>query len=312
VFGALAGGNRVCTINGRLFLPKEWCDDPARCEQAGIPRQERVYRTHVELALQIVHDTDALALKYDWVGVDSEFGRSLEFLEALETQRKIFVADVPSDRHIYPKDPAPYLPPQGRGRKRVRHQSKSKAVEVRNWVKRQPDSRWKKVMLRDSTRGDLVAEILHQRVWLWDKESAIAHCWHLIVRREIDSPSTIKYTLCNANAGTHVTRLAQMQASRFWIERGFQDAKSNLGMAQYQARKWESWHHHMALVMLAALFMLLTRELHEKKLPLLSCRDIQELLAWSLPARRASKKELMRQLHARHQLRQEAINRYSG
>jgi hypothetical protein len=47
---------------------------------------------------------------------------------------------------------------------RLRHHSKAKAVEVRKWVKEQPESRWKEVELRDSTRGDLVAEILHQRV----------------------------------------------------------------------------------------------------------------------------------------------------
>lgn len=312
LFGGLAGGGRVCLIDARLYLPKEWCDDPARCELAGIPREERRYRTHIELAQEIVANCDRLGLKYGWIGVDSEFGRSLEFLEALNAQGKIFVADVPSDRRIYLEDPDPHLPPQGRGRKRVRHHSKSEAVEVRKWAKEQPESRWRKVVLRDSTRGELTVEILHQRVWLWDKEGPTAHCWHLIVRREIDSPDTIKYTLCNAHAGTHVTRLAQMQASRFWIERGFQDAKSHLGMAQYQARKWDSWHRHMALVMLAALFMLLTRGLHDETRPLLSCYDIQILLAKSLPDRRNSPTELMRQMMVRHQQRQAAIDRYSG
>jgi hypothetical protein len=68
----------------------------------------------------------------------------------------------------------------------------------------------------------------------------------------------------------------------------------------------------MALVMLAALFMLLTRELHDEAVPLLSCRDIQELLAWSLPDRRSSPKELMRQMAIRHHRRHDEINRYSG
>jgi SRSO17 transposase len=183
---------------------------------------------------------------------------------------------------------------------------------VCQWVKAQSESRWQEVMLRDSTRGDLVVEILHQSVWLWDKKSATAHCWHLIVRREIDSPGTIKYSLCNARAGTHVTKLAQMQASRFWIERGFQDAKGHLGMAQYQARKWDSWHRHMALVMLAALFMLLTRELHDETYPLMTCYDIQILLAKSLPDRRGNPKELMRQMMVRHQQRQASIDRHSS
>lgn len=47
-----------------------------------------------------------------------------------------------------------------------------------------------------------------------------------------------------------------MQAQRFWIERAFQKAKSECGMADYQARKWKAWHHHMALVAMALSFML--------------------------------------------------------
>jgi SRSO17 transposase len=50
-----------------------------------------------------------------------------------------------------------------------------------------------------------------------------------------------------------------MQAQRFWIERAFQDVKSYVGMAQYQARQWQSWHQHMALVMMATQFMLESR-----------------------------------------------------
>jgi SRSO17 transposase len=47
-----------------------------------------------------------------------------------------------------------------------------------------------------------------------------------------------------------------MQAQRFWIERASQNSNSHIGMAQYQARQWPSWHRHMALVMMAMQFML--------------------------------------------------------
>ena len=33
--------------------------------------------------------------------------------------------------------------------------------------------------------------------------------------------------------------------------RYFEDGKLHLGMADYEARSWSSWHHHMALVALA-------------------------------------------------------------
>jgi SRSO17 transposase len=39
----------------------------------------------------------------------------------------------------------------------------------------------------------------------------------------------------------------------------FCEGKSYLGMAQYKARAWSSWHRHMSLVGLAHLYVTLTR-----------------------------------------------------
>ena len=99
-----------------------------------------------------------------------------------------------------------------------------------------------------------------------------------------------------------------MQAQRFWIERAFQDGKSHIGMAQYQARQWQSWHHHMALVMMAMLFMLEQRLDQHEAYPLLSCYDIQVLLATTLPDRRFSQDEVIRQMRVRPQQRQALID----
>jgi SRSO17 transposase len=55
-----------------------------------------------------------------------------------------------------------------------------------------------------------------------------------------------------------------MQGQRHFIERSFQDSKSHLGLDQYQARNWNSWHHHMALILMAMVFLLQQR-LERKK-----------------------------------------------
>ena len=46
-----------------------------------------------------------------------------------------------------------------------------------------------------------------------------------------------------------------MQAQCFFIEHSFREAKSECGMADYQVRRWDAWHNHMALVMLGTLFL---------------------------------------------------------
>jgi hypothetical protein len=53
--------------------------------------------------------------------------------------------------------------------------------------------------------------------------------------------------------------LALVSGTRFRVEEFFQDGKTHLGMADYEARAWRSWHHHMALTSLAHLFVTLTK-----------------------------------------------------
>ena len=102
--------------------------------------------------------------------------------------------------------------------------------------------------------------------------------------------------------------LAKTQGQRYWIERTFEDAKSESGMADYQVRKWRGWHHHMALVMLAMLFMLKERVRNADAAPLLSCADIELLLAYFLPRRDTDHDEVLQQMAERHRRRQASID----
>ena len=102
-----------------------------------------------------------------------------------------------------------------------------------------------------------------------------------------------------------------MQRQRYWVERTFEDGKSECGMADYQVRKWNAWHHHMALVMMAMLFMLSERIHHKDIYPLLSCADIEDLLARFLPRRDVTEEEVIFQLEQRHKQRQKAIESHA-
>ena len=64
----------------------------------------------------------------------------------------------------------------------------------------------------------------------------------------------------------------------------------------------------MALVMMAMLFLLRERIDQQEEHPLLSCADIETLLAHFLPRRDVSAEEVIRQLEVRHQKRQASID----
>ena len=102
-----------------------------------------------------------------------------------------------------------------------------------------------------------------------------------------------------------------MQRQRYWIERTFKNARSECGMADYQVRKWTAWHHHMALPMMSMLFVLTEIIYHKDTYPLLSCADIEDLLARFLPRRGVTGEEVIFQLEQRHRQRQKAIDSHT-
>ena len=310
VFTALGCGEEATLIDERLYLPKEWVNDPKRCEQAGIPEQERLFRSKAQLALELVRHARRQGLGYRWVSMDGGYGKEPWLLRTLDRDGETWVADVHCDQLLYLEDPRPIVPKRRspRGKTPSRRVAQSPPVRVDRWAADHPESDWKKVTLRESTKGTLAVEVLHRRVWLWDGEESSAHCWHLIVRREMGSPHEIKYSLSNAPEAATSERLAFQQSQRYWVEQALRNAKSEVGMADYQLRLWQGWHHHMAMVMLAMLFMFEVRREHKEDLSLLSCHDVVEVLRVLLPRANVTYEDILRQLKERHRRRQAAID----
>ncbi len=88
----------------------------------------------------------------------------------------------------------------------------------RFWTPQQPATVWQAVTPREGAKGPLRVVVLHRRVGLWDGEEALAQPWRLIVRREINDPTAIQYSLRNAPADTPASRLAFLQGQRYRIE----------------------------------------------------------------------------------------------
>lgn len=305
VYTALARKDRVTVVNTRLFLPAEWINDKERCRRAGVPEDRLESRTKPQLALEMVKAARANRLAFAWIAVDGLYGNDPAFLRALDDEQEIFMADVHCDQIIYLEDPAPYRPRRKskRGRKPTRLKTRQKGIRVDEWVAQQPESAWQTVSLRESTKGELTAQVLHRLVWVWNGKEEQARQWHLVVRDESEDAPRRKYSLSNAPKSTPVKRLAYMQSQRYWVERALQDAKGQSGLAEYQVRTWTGWHHHMAMVALVQLFLLETRIAHANTCQLLSCADVRTLLLHFLPRRDITTAEVIRQMLVRHKQR---------
>ena len=181
---------------------------------------------------------------------------------------------------------------------------KARSRSIQEWVAENFKKQSKRLTIRRTSQGKLKARIWVVAAWVWEPSQARARRRTLMARQEADG--TMKYSWSNFPADTRWDRLAYMQAQRYWIERTFEDGKSELGMAQYEVRGWRGWHHHMALVSLAMLFVVKERISFKDVAPLLSARDIVELLEFYLPRRGTKEEEVLDDLVQRHQRRRQA------
>lgn len=309
VFACLGRGDKAAVVDFRLFLPEAWAEDAERCQKAQIPEDQRQHRSKLTLALDLVKTAKARDLEFDWVLADAAYGCSNEFCQEVEALGKKYMMDVISTNRIWDANPQPHLPQKARptGRPETQYvpgDPKARKWSVADWVKAHFPKKARHILIRKTTQGELRARVWVSQVWVWEKGSPTATSRTLVAREMADGEIKISWT--NAPASTRWEELAYMQAQRHWVERTFQDCKSELGMAQYEVRKWRGWHHHMTLVSLAMLFVTKERMEHSEGAPLLSARDIVELLEYYLPRRGGTADEVIGDLVHRHHQRVKA------
>lgn len=74
VFACLNKGDFASMIDTRLYLPEDWCNDPARCKEAGIPNENRAFKTKLELAADIIQQQVRNGVQFDYIGEDGYYG----------------------------------------------------------------------------------------------------------------------------------------------------------------------------------------------------------------------------------------------
>ncbi len=104
----------------------------------------------------------------------------------------------------------------------------------------------------------------------------------------------------NAQESTPTETLAEWQSRRCWVERALQDAKGLAGLDEYQVTGWRGWHHHMAMVLLAMLFLLYLKRNLAPKAPMTTLQDSLEILKVALPKKELSFDEAIELIYQRH------------
>jgi SRSO17 transposase len=236
-------------VDMRLYLPEDWAGDKARRKKAGVPREIR-FRTRHELALEMLDEKGPL-LPHAWVAGDDEMGRSTRFRQALRGRHEQYLLAVPSNTLVRDLDgtPPPY---RGRGPR-----PQVPFTQVQRWAAVLPEEAWATIDVRDGEKGPLVVQAVKARVQAKTDRRRVGPDETLVVVRERQGDGDWKhdYYLSNASWQTALTEFVRVTKAEHRIEECLKRAKGEAGLADYEVRTWEGWHHHQALALIATWFL---------------------------------------------------------
>ncbi len=290
-------------VDGELFLPEHWFAPEMAPERKrlGIP-EDRQFATKTELGWRMIERAVAQGLRFDLIAFDDNYGKSNWLRRKANDTGHVYMADVPGSYQVYLTKPTLGVPgaePDQKGRRPTRQRVLSGEQPIKaSEVASREDTRWQRIRVRSIERGEINDEFAVRRVWTTrDSERGlpVSEEW-LVIRRE--SSGRLNISLCNAPAETTPEQLAWLKCQRYFIERANQDAKSELGWAEFQAQRYRAWEHELALTILASWFVAetkldwanershdpeLARQLELEVLPMLSTGNVREMLRATMP-----------------------------
>jgi SRSO17 transposase len=234
VFLSYASALGHALLDRELYVPKEWTDDRARCRQAGIP-DERGFATKPQLACQMLARAFAAGLPAKWVTGDSVYGDDRRLRMWLEARPQAYVLAVSGKEYVW---------------------LGWRQRQVKTILATLPEDGWNRLSAGDGAKGPRWYD------WRWlplAAPLAPGWCRWLLVRRSLTTPMELTAYVVFAPQAATLPEVVGVAGSRWTIESGFEEAKGEVGLDQYEVRSWTAWYRHITLAMWALALLTVMR-----------------------------------------------------
>lgn len=236
VFLAYSGRHGTAFLDRALYLPKEWTDDPGRCKTAGVP-EATAFATKGQLAKAMLKRAFDAGVPSAWVTGDEVYGSDGGLRRWLESEKRPYVLAVRANEYVW---------------------TGSRQSTVAALTASLPKRAWHKITIAAGSKGP------RRYAWAWVPiNNDLGPKWGrwLLVRKGLDDPDDLAYYIAAGPARTTLTRLAETAGARWSIEAGFESAKQEVGLADYEVRSWTGWHRHVTPALLAHAVLAAVRKL---------------------------------------------------
>jgi SRSO17 transposase len=237
---ASAGGRTF--LDRELYLPKEWAADPVRRAEAGVPEAIE-FRTKPQLARAMLARAFEAKVPCGWVTGDEVYGGDRRLRVWLEDQQMPHVLAIKRTEPLWSTTTWTEVP------------AERLAAEL-------ADAAWQRLSAGDGAKGP--------RLYDWARvpirplrEPGWEH-W-LLIRRSLADPPELAYYVCFCPADTPLAELVRVAGTRWAIEECFESGKGQVGLDQYEVRRWTGWYRHITLALLAHAYLTVTRLAAAKK-----------------------------------------------
>jgi SRSO17 transposase len=261
VFAGYASRRGYALVDKRLFLPEVWWTEAytARRARCKVP-ETLTLQSKPQLAaamLQAIAQEGLLPFQY--VVADSVYGNSPAFLEAVDACVGVtaFVAIASETRCGLQRPQTAIKDYRYKGEersKRVVVHPKHAPQTVAAVAANLPPSCWYPRTVSEGTKGPIAYAFARQRVTLCKEGLPERTVW-LVIKRTAGPEPVYAYAISNAPVSTPWRTFVWLSGVRWAIEQCFEEGKTELGMAQYEVRKYPGWHHHILTTMLAHFFL---------------------------------------------------------
>ena len=230
VFLTYATGKGRTLLDRELYLPQVWADDQERREEAGVP-EEVAFHTKPRLAQLMLERAVGSGIPFGWVTGDEVYGNDRNLRLWLERRDLPHVMAVKSNEKLWALT--------DKGPRQVRADRLASQIDGSGWVR---------LSAGDGAKGPRVYD------WAMVEVRPIREPgkgYWLLARRSVAKPEELAYYVCYGPADTTLGELVRVAGTRWAIAECFEEAKGQVGLDQYEVRRWDGWYRHITLAMLA-------------------------------------------------------------
>jgi SRSO17 transposase len=262
---SLANHHGSLPVAYRLYLPKEWANDEARCRKAGVP-DDIGFMTKPEIALEQIRWACDAGLPRGVVLMDAGYGASTELRWSITALDLTYVAGILPNTSVWEEGEEPLPPKQssGRGRpaKLMRRDAKHQPISVKDLSLNLPASAWRKVTWREGVAAPLASRFARVRVRVAHRDYKLTEPYPeewLLVEWPNGEKEPTKYWLSTLPDDISFHRLVDYAKLRWRIEHDYRELKQEVGLGDFEGRGWRGFHHHATMSIVVYGFLISER-----------------------------------------------------